>query len=111
MFISSGYSAQMRSSATQHHHRAADVVIGGGDLGVARPAKSSFGGLLFELRPGQAVEVNHVLGDRPLSARGDRLAAALEDELIAGDADRGGLTGVHDTVPLADVRKRSGDAF
>ena len=57
MFIRSGYSAQTRSvgSGTEHHHHAADVVRGGGDLPAARIGRS------FRVR---TKDLEHYVGDQ-----------------------------------------------
>src|ERR1700727_2645625 len=92
MFMRSGYSAHTRSvrgaSGTEHHHGAPDVVLGGGDLQPA--SRPQAGGLALALQDVgvHAVEVDEVLLGAQLTVGGNRLAAALEHEVIAVGAHR-----------------------
>src|SRR5437764_5365847 len=107
MFISSGYSAHTRNSGTEQHHHAPDVFVSGRNLGAPRLAQTDQRRLALELAPGQSVQLDRVVADRPFAARADHLSPTLEHVVAAGCADRRGVAGVDRTVDLAHVRGRT----
>src|SRR4051794_35845931 len=103
MFMTSGYRAQTRSSATEHRHLAADVVVGRVDRAPGVDGEAVPGRLRLESRGGQAVERDPVLGDLPRAVGADALADALQHERRAGVADGDRAAGVDHAVDLAQV--------
>src|SRR3712207_2554532 len=98
MFMTSGYSAQTRSSATEHHHLAADVLRRGGDRGARKDLEAGLAALVLERGRVEAVEPDDVLADLVAPVDADALAQALEDERAVLDAHGGGPAGVHDAA-------------
>src|SRR5580693_7217830 len=98
MFIRSGYSAQMRSvrSGTEHHHHAADVVLGGRDVPPGERLEPRRCAFALELGGTDAIEPDAVQLHGVVALGADRLPPALEHEPGIVDADRGGGTRVHD---------------
>src|SRR4051812_45745651 len=104
MFMTSGYSAQTRSSGTEHRHLAADVVVGRRDRAARAGGEPERGRLALELGRGEPVEGDAVLRDLVRAVGADALAQSLEDERRALVADRHRTAGVDDAVDLAQVR-------
>src|SRR2546421_8169464 len=106
MFISSGYSAQTRSSlsaiqrplrpvprptrATQHHHHTADMLRRGRDHLAPGRVQPESGGLVLELSWIQSVEPDQVELTIELAGGAHHLTAPLQHEPVAVLADRGG---------------------
>src|SRR5579875_900672 len=86
MFIRSGYRAHTRSdrSGIEHHHRAADVLVGGRDLDALRGPQPAGRPFALERAGVELVEADEVLLGRELATGADRLPHALEDEPVAG---------------------------
>src|SRR5690349_16903479 len=106
MFMRSGYRAQTRSSGTEHHHRASDVFVGGGDLGSAGAAQSGVAGFTAELAGGHPIEGDAVLAHFALARHADDLPAALEHEVCSARTHGGRVAGVDDAIDLAHVGHR-----
>src|ERR1700756_1705711 len=107
MFISSGYSAHTRRvrSATEDHHGAAHVLVGGRDLDPPARAQPHRGALGLQGGGVEAIESDDVILDVETALGGDRLPPALEHELVVAHADRGRPAAVDDAVDLPDVRE------
>src|SRR4051794_2365253 len=106
MFMTSGYSAQTRRtpSATQHHHRRAEVRLRRRDGGARLRAQPGGGALELELGGGEGGQLDGVaLGARAAVGR-DGLADALEHDQLSTPADRDGKGQVAPAVALPDVR-------
>src|SRR5882672_2211543 len=105
MFISSGYSAQTRSvrSATQHHHRRADVLERLRDLPGRLRAQAEGGGLVREVLGVETVELDDVVRGRPRAVARDDLAHALDGGAVAEVAHRDGAARIDHGADLAEV--------
>src|SRR5437879_18512 len=102
MFIRSGYSAHTRStrgergegvSRTQHHHRAARVLVGSRNLARGLHAQAGGGALALQLARAEALQSDHIAFGSPLQpAPGGWLLSGaasgrLEDATLAFDHD------------------------
>src|SRR3954462_113690 len=111
MFMRSGYGAHTRSvrplvSATQHHHRRADVLVRLGNPAGAVDAEPGRGALVLERRRLEVVEADEVLLDGALAGGGDGLADPAGPGPLRLIVDGHRAAGVDDTVDLAEVRQR-----
>src|ERR1700759_1520530 len=110
MFMRSGYSAHTRSvrsgSGTKHHHRAPDVLLGGGDLHPAGRAQARGLALALEQVWIHAVEADEVALDAQLTVGGHGLASALKGEGVAFSAHGDRPAAVDDAVALGDIGER-----
>src|SRR5579884_301796 len=106
MFIRSGYSAHTRSSGTEDHHPARDVVDGRLDLPHAERSQARFPRLAFELGRRQAVELDAIVADLAPTVLVDDFAAALEDEMAGLEPHRGRLAAEQGPLELEQVRQR-----
>src|SRR3954469_38325 len=105
MFIRSGYSAQTRRtlSATEPHHRRAEVGVRLGDAGARLGAQPCGRALVLELVRGEGGQLDRVAGRAGAAVRGDGLADALEHDHVAARADRDREGQVAPAVALADL--------
>src|SRR5919198_3482161 len=109
MFIRSGYSAQTRrtrASATEHHHRGADVLLSLRDLAARQHAQPGGARLGLERRGGEVVEADDVALDAPAAVVFDDLVQALDGHGVALLAQRDGAAGVDPAADLADLGQR-----
>src|SRR3954470_8474647 len=85
MFIRSGYSAHTRSvrSATEDHHRRADVDVGGRDAPHRARLEAQRLGLRLELLGVQAIETDDVVALRARAAGPVDLAQAVDGGAVA----------------------------
>src|SRR5690348_7235557 len=104
MFMRSGYSAQTRSSGTQHHHLAARIVLGGRHVRPPAPLEAERNPLALEPSHGQPVKADDVLLDGHVTLEAHDLATSLEHEAAPVRADRRRLARINDPVDLAHVR-------
>src|SRR5437660_1607991 len=111
MFMRSGYRAQTRSSGTEHHHRAADVFVGAGDLGLSGGPQARVAGLTAQLASSQPIEADAILAHLPFARDPDDLPAALEHEGRAACAHGSRVARVDDAIDLAHVGHRAGEAI
>src|SRR6266540_754568 len=105
MFISSGYSAQTRRvrSATQHHHRGADVLERLADAAAWLRAQAERRRFVLELLGLEAIELDDVAGDRAGAVAPNDLAHALDGGAVAEVAHGDRAAGVDDAADLAEV--------
>src|SRR5438132_14362255 len=99
MFMSSGYSAHTHKrrlagavpSGIEHHHAAADVILGGGHLEHAGRAQPRRDALAFKRSRGHALELDQraLAGELRTGARaiGLALPVRVEDHALALDHD------------------------
>src|SRR3954451_3032466 len=111
MFMRSGYSAHTRSvrplvSATQHHHRRADVLVRLGNRAGAVDAEPGRGALVLERRRLEVVEADEVLRDGALAGGVDGLADPADHGPLRLIVDGRGSAEIDDAVALAEVRER-----
>src|SRR3954467_13442768 len=111
MFMRSGYSAHTRSvrplvSATQHHHRRADVLVRLGNPAGAVDAEPGRGALVLERRRLEVVEADEVLRDCALAGGVDGLADPAGHGPLQRIVHGHRAAGVDDTFDLAEVRPR-----
>src|SRR4051794_8381227 len=102
MFRRSGYSAhtrRARASRTQHHHRAADVLLGGADRHGARGTESVPASLLAERTRAETGEDHEVAFGHVLAAAGrDDHALAFDPHPAGAHRDPYRATHVQDPV-------------
>src|SRR5919201_4771311 len=103
MFIRSGYSAQTRSvrSATEHHHRRADIVDGRLQATRGLGAQAEGGGLRCQGRGVEPVELDYVVGHRARAVARDDLADTLDRRAVAEVAHRDRAACVYAPADLA----------
>src|SRR3954447_26527935 len=106
MFMSSGYSEQTRSVpelATEHHHHAADVLVGRPDERARLDREALAAGLGLELVDLHDVEMDDVHLVLVLAPRALDLAEALDHDAAVLLALHHGLAGEAAAVLLGDV--------
>src|SRR3954453_6980533 len=108
MFMRSGYSAQTRRtpSATEHHHRRAEVRARLGDLAARLGAQPGDHALALELAGRQRGERDRVLLAVARAVGGHAEADALEDDRAAALADGDRIGEIAPAVVLADIRRQ-----
>src|SRR3954454_12210930 len=102
MFIRSGYSAQILStgSATEHHHRRADIGVRRRNRAPLQRRESHRGGLCLELPGIHAVKVDQDASARAAAVRVHDLAYEVHREALALVLDGHGLREVDGSAVL-----------
>src|SRR3954447_26808438 len=94
MFMSSGYSAQTRSSATEHRHARSDMFRGGADCPRRLRREPGSAALGVDAQVVDAVEMDEVRARGAVSVAVERRTDALDREARALVANGDRLAGV-----------------